>query len=78
MGEEELSELYIVAGMMVLCLIIASITIYFFLKTYYKEKSEREKELAEKLRAKEKTKQLEKENNAQKPTIIESDGANNN
>lgn len=42
------AEIYFIAAMMIIILIICALAVYFFVKTYKKEKLEREKERAEK------------------------------
>ncbi len=49
MSNSALSEIYFVAGMMVLILILCAVATYLFFKTYYKEKAEMEKTKNEKL-----------------------------
>lgn len=42
MSNAALSEIYFIAGMMVIILIISFVATYIFFKTYYKEKAEHE------------------------------------
>jgi len=42
MSNAALSEIYFIAGMMVIILIISFVATYIFFKTYYKEKTEHE------------------------------------
>ena len=42
------SELYFIAAMMVLILVICAVAIYYFFKTYKKEMKEKELRIAEK------------------------------
>jgi len=53
MSNSALSEIYFVAGMMVLILILCAVATYLFFKTYYKEKAEMEKAKKEKSEKKE-------------------------
>jgi Na+/H+ antiporter NhaD/arsenite permease-like protein len=48
MSNAELGEIYFIAGMMFLILVLCVIATYAFFKTFYKEKAMREKEQAEK------------------------------
>ena len=48
MSRVELGEVYFVAGMMILILILCAVATYLFFKTYYKEKAESEKARAKK------------------------------
>jgi hypothetical protein len=41
MPNSGLAEIYFIAGMMVLILIVCAATVYFFFRTYAKEKRER-------------------------------------
>ncbi|MBS1792548.1 MAG: hypothetical protein JSS81_01770 [Acidobacteria bacterium] len=47
MPNSGLAEIYFIAGMMVVILIVCSVTVYFFFKTYKKEMREREKQKTE-------------------------------
>jgi heme/copper-type cytochrome/quinol oxidase subunit 2 len=42
------AEIYFIAGMMVIILIVCALAVYFFVKTYKKEMRERDKQRAEK------------------------------
>lgn len=44
MPEASLGEIYFIVGMMVLVLIISTVSLYLFVKTYKKEMREREEE----------------------------------
>jgi phosphotransferase system glucose/maltose/N-acetylglucosamine-specific IIC component len=55
MPNSALAEVYFIAAMMILILIICGVSVYFFFKTFYKEK-----------RFKEKLKEAEKRKKAQK------------
>lgn len=49
MPGSETAEIYFIAAMMVLILIVSAVSMYFFFKTYRKEMREREAEKAAKL-----------------------------
>lgn len=59
MPGSERAEIYFIAAMMILILIVSFVVIYFFVKTYRKEMQEKEVRLQEK--AKEKVSAAEKE-----------------
>lgn len=42
MPNSALSEVYFIAAMMILILIICGVAVYFFFKTFYKEKEQKE------------------------------------
>jgi len=44
------AEIYFIAVMMFIILVVCSLAVYFFIKTYRKEKLERDKERLEKLK----------------------------
>ncbi|MFT3744682.1 MAG: hypothetical protein QM785_10385 [Pyrinomonadaceae bacterium] len=48
----ERSEIYFIAAMMILILIVSIVAVYFFVKTYKKEMREREAMRAERAKAK--------------------------
>jgi len=52
MPGSERAEIYFIAVMMILILIVSFVAIYFFVKTYRKEMHEREVRLQEKFKAK--------------------------
>ncbi len=47
MPNSGIAEFYFIAGMMVLILIVCAATVYFFFKTYAKEKRDKETRRAE-------------------------------
>ncbi len=49
MPNTETAEIYFIAAMFVLILIISTVSLYFFFKTYNREKLERQKRLDKKL-----------------------------
>ncbi len=51
MPGSERAEIYFIAAMMILILIVSFVAIYFFVKTYRKEMHEREVRLQEKAKA---------------------------
>jgi uncharacterized protein YpmB len=55
----ERSEIYFIAAMMVLIMIISIVAVYFFVKTYKKEMREREAMREEKAKAKLATNEME-------------------
>lgn len=51
MSGSELGEIYFIAAMMVLILILSFVAVFFFVKTYRKEMREKNERLAEKGRS---------------------------
>ncbi len=48
MANAEMSEVYFIAGMFVLITIISAVSVYYFFRTYNREKLERQKRLERK------------------------------
>jgi hypothetical protein len=48
MANAEMAEVYFIAGMFVLIMIISAVAVYYFFKTYNREKLERQKRLERK------------------------------
>ena len=49
MANAEMSEVYFIAAMFILIMIISAVAVYYFFKTFNREKLERQKRLERKL-----------------------------
>ena len=60
MSDSSLAEIYFIAAMMILILFMSGIAVFFFVRTYKKEKAEHLKEKEKKLNAKNEKEYAEK------------------
>lgn len=49
MSNSALAEIYFISAMMILILVVSGVSVYFFFKTYNKEKTQKEKREKDKL-----------------------------